>query len=623
MIRQIPLAILVLGFVYGGPVPDAEPEPAASSTPYPYTYATTKSSARSGNKENSWTYASTPVSTKSPINPANRTGHAWHYATPQNETVPDPRNIQKRETMDDYSWSYVQHKHVDVNGSNADAMHEHDEREERFLVPNLLNQAMDIIQSITGSSGTTDVDVNIDLDQGALGKIVGPVYDALANPPDISPCNNGMGFCTSAGRCADLGGEKIGTCSRCKNCGVCCQYTPRCEEQTSEMITHFQSVGYPQAARNPSACSLRIQVKPEVCQVRLDFIDFEMPNPVAGVCDNGAYLEIFNPATPLGALGPANSKICGLNQNQHLYLGADSGSTIVLKATPPAQGRNFAFRWNIVATQIPCRDIVMPFPSAKRAKRDLTMIDSIAIEIGQEVVVDVPEYYKQLKAPNKCHQYFTESRGTISSFNFDGTAQIATGQDMSICIKRQKDVTGGELCGIRFTSSTFSLPASNNILPGQRSPQWPAAFLDAVRTVLLSSPNNCQTGAVVQPNPANPTATNPSGTNPILTPCCTGARVISGANTAILPVNNPGTFYLGIDGTSTTNTPTRFHYCGNVFGDVNSNGAVTVTRGEAPIMLRWRTDAQFPTTVASATGQLAQCPAGSCLGFRMTYDRNC
>jgi len=619
MIHQISFVILALGYVFGGPVPDAELEQAGSPSPNPYTYVTTKSTAsRSGNAENSWTYASAPVTTKSPTNRANRTGHAWTYAPPLNQTKPQQRNIQKREANDDYSWSYVQHKHVDLNGTNADGMmHEHDERDKRFLVPNLLNQAMEIIKSITGSSGTTDVDVNIDLDKGAFGKIVGPVYDALANPPDISPCNNGMGFCTSAGRCADLGGEKIGTCSRCKNCGVCCQYTPRCEEQTTEMITHFQSVNYPQAARNPSACSLRIQVKPEVCQVRLDFLDFEIGSPVQGMCDNGAYLEIFNPATPLGALGPANSKICGLNQGQHLYLGADSGSTIVLKATTPAAGGNFAYRWNIVATQIPCRDIVMPFPSVKRAKRDLTMIDSIAIEIGKEVVVDVPEYYKQLKAPNKCHQYFTESRGTIASFNFDGDAQITTGQDLSICIRRQKDVSGEELCGIRFTSNTFSLPASNNILPGERSPQWPATFLNDVRGVLLGAPNNCLTGAVVQPNPSNPT-----GTNPLLSPCCTGPRVVSAAATApapTLPVNNPGTFYLGIDGTTTSNTPRRFHYCGNSFGDAD---VVTVTRGEAPVLLRFRTDAQFPTT--AATGNLqAQCPAGSCLGFRLTYDRNC
>ena len=51
----------------------------------------------------------------------------------------------------------------------------------------------------------------------------------------------------------------------------------------------------------------------------LEFVYFEMPIGPVG-CGQDDFLEIISPQNPGGILGPGNSKFCGLNTDQHLYL---------------------------------------------------------------------------------------------------------------------------------------------------------------------------------------------------------------------------------------------------------------------------------------------------------------
>ncbi len=37
-------------------------------------------------------------------------------------------------------------------------------------------------------------------------------------------------------------------------------------------------------------------------------------------CGEDDYLEIISPQSPGGLLGPGNSKFCGLNTDQHIYI---------------------------------------------------------------------------------------------------------------------------------------------------------------------------------------------------------------------------------------------------------------------------------------------------------------
>ena len=78
---------------------------------------------------------------------------------------------------------------------------------------------------------------------------------------------------------------------------------------------------------------MTINIKAEVCQVRLDFIDFEMAVPLDGTCAQVDNLEIINTAQPVGVLGPGSSRFCGLNSGQHVYLPVKDGGILILKAT--------------------------------------------------------------------------------------------------------------------------------------------------------------------------------------------------------------------------------------------------------------------------------------------------
>ena len=51
------------------------------------------------------------------------------------------------------------------------------------------------------------------------------------------------------------------------------------------------------------------------------------------------------------------------------------------------------------------------------------------------MVGDIPDYYKRIIAPSGCRQYYMDGKGTIQSFNFDGSAPFQTNLDYSICIR--------------------------------------------------------------------------------------------------------------------------------------------------------------------------------------------
>jgi hypothetical protein len=189
---------------------------------------------------------------------------------------------------------------------------------------------------------------------------------------NYEPCRGGDGICSSASECQAMGGESIGKCANCLGCSVCCKYVEGCQGMTDKMITYFQSPAYPRTDRSNEVCSLTLNVREEVCQVRLDLIDFEMAAPVCGDCSVVDNLEIINTGQPGGVLGPGQSRLCGLNSGQHVYLPVKPNNIVILKATtsgvrnvPLAAtgGRNrglsgdTAFRWNVRLTQIPCKAV--------------------------------------------------------------------------------------------------------------------------------------------------------------------------------------------------------------------------------------------------------------------------
>ncbi|XP_018015876.1 uncharacterized protein LOC108672680 [Hyalella azteca] len=248
--------------------------------------------------------------------------------------------------------------------------------------------------------------------------------------PDSCTTNiNTQGICYSATDCKNLGGTASGSCA--VGFGVCCTFSRSCESSTNVSQTLFQNPGYPAATTTVlDACRLKVYpVNSNICQIRLDLTDFSFPQPdIEGECVTD-FLQVIGGVTntPL---------ICGENFGQHLYVDVspDFGSvTINVVASAPGA------KWNISVTQIECNS--------------------------------------ENRAPAGCLQYFTNTKGTIKSFNYDATTfpnstpptattQLAS-QVYGVCIKPQSG-----FCSVSYKKTsglvndyTFSTTGDASIYP--------------------------------------------------------------------------------------------------------------------------------------------------------------
>ncbi|XP_018025732.1 uncharacterized protein LOC108681230 [Hyalella azteca] len=181
------------------------------------------------------------------------------------------------------------------------------------------------------------------------------------------------------------------------------QLTRSCESSTNINGTLFQNPEYPSVTTTPiCACKLKVYlVNKNICQIRLDFIDFSLAQPNReGVCEQD-FLQVTGGVTNIPL-------ICGNNSGQHLYMDVIPGSRSVNITVHTSTA---GAKWNISVTQIKCNAVN--------------------------------------RAPAGCLQYFTNTFGTIKSFNspYDAnpdlinTAPMATtqlaNQTYSVCIKSQ------------------------------------------------------------------------------------------------------------------------------------------------------------------------------------------
>ncbi|MPC20608.1 hypothetical protein E2C01_013561 [Portunus trituberculatus] len=218
------------------------------------------------------------------------------------------------------------------------------------------------------------------------------------------------GTCLPYKDCKFNSGTTSGYCS--KGFAACCLLTRTCGETTSYNNTYFVNPGYTGTDTGTGTCTLTVnRVNSNICQLRLDFINFELEQPNEdGVCVTD-YLSVSGASSTV-------PQICGSNSGQHMYIDVEPNSGPVQLTVERSTASTVDREWNIKVAQIPC--------------------DS--------------EY----RAPSGCLQYYTESTGTVSSFNFDnaepvpesGTRQISN-TDYSVCI----DMVDGA-CGIEWTRNT-------------------------------------------------------------------------------------------------------------------------------------------------------------------------
>jgi len=385
-------------------------------------------------------------------------------------------------------------------------------------------------------SGVEEVDIGADL---ILPESTTQAIRKLLNPTDnykkdvskvagVEPCNNAEGVCQLLGNCGG-GGENVGKCFNCVGCGNCCKFVYENQDTTNRTISFFQSPGYPDTKRDAISTSLNLEIRRDVSQVLLEFEDFEMPVSLSGHdCEND-YLEIINPFKPYGIFGPGNSKLCGINTGQHIYLSVRPGDLVIIKAvtsgvgyvplatpptgTPPVtfNSGNNAYRFRVKITQIIDVD-----PDNRRG------INVPNVHAYMNVKGDIPDYYRKLGAPAGCLQYYTDTSGTIESLNYDGRARFPNNLDYSICFR-----VPAKSCGISLQATRFGIAADG----------------DECVNGLHSAPS----GKTV--------------------PCCLN-------NGGGQPIEK----YLGVDGVSDGNTGTngiynrnqlRYFFCGQSFGRTN------------------------------------------------------
>ncbi|XP_071543595.1 uncharacterized protein [Panulirus ornatus] len=196
-----------------------------------------------------------------------------------------------------------------------------------------------------------------------------------------------------------------------------------CFGSSSDPVSFFSNPFYPSENYDVGFCDFTVYHSDDICQLRLDFLDFELSQPDA---EGGCVSDVFK----VDGLHSRAPTICGSNTGQHMYVEVqpEAWQVILLVETM----NNLPRKWKIQVTQIPC--------------------DSTD------------------RAPNGCLQYYTSITGTVSSFNFKqsppipstGTRQLQR-MDYGICVGLET-----KHCALEWTRNSynghFGFTVSGNVL---------------------------------------------------------------------------------------------------------------------------------------------------------------
>ncbi|XP_014219686.1 uncharacterized protein LOC106647697 [Copidosoma floridanum] len=208
------------------------------------------------------------------------------------------------------------------------------------------------------------------------------------------------GTCISPAECAQRGGLASGTCAN--GYGVCCIVSVSCGQSTYDNNTYFVNPNYPSGFDGTNSCQLTVlKQHPDVCQFRLDFVQFSIRGPenINNLCTYDQFIVSGgNPVSP----------ICGNNNGNHMYIDVGTGPTNPVILSFVTSGSGFERSWRVRVAQIPCSSI--------------------------------------FRAEEGCLQYYTGVSGQVKSFNFDPIVGLQlSNQDYSICIRMERN-----FCGIQY-----------------------------------------------------------------------------------------------------------------------------------------------------------------------------
>lgn len=120
-----------------------------------------------------------------------------------------------------------------------------------------------------------------------------------------------------------------------------------CGGTTQYRNTYFYNPGYPSVFAGGSRCNYQVtRESTDICQLRIDFLEFSLAQPSGdGVC-NTDYLAVTGG-------GSAVPRICGENAGSHVYVDFNGNAPITV--TMASSGTTtFNRRWHMLMTQIEC-----------------------------------------------------------------------------------------------------------------------------------------------------------------------------------------------------------------------------------------------------------------------------
>ncbi|KAM8712924.1 hypothetical protein ACLKA7_013282 [Drosophila subpalustris] len=266
---------------------------------------------------------------------------------------------------------------------------------------------------------------------------------------DSCTTNGGAtGTCLTRFKCMRQGGTVNGYCG---TYGVCCETNMACGTTTRLKRTIIRNPG----SFANGICQYTIEAfSANVQQVRIDFEQFELPQPVASATDE-RLLECKD------YFEAGNFKLCGVNNGQHLYLPFNVAAGIdqlTLTFVVPSQGLSRT-NWRLIVTQL-------EGPQATTRRRLTTFGglggNSNSLQDLRNIFASHHADY-DLLAPDGCHQYYTELTGNIRSFNFQPALGYPYMPETSytICIKSTPSASM-----IEYNFSKFSMSVQTDEAEG-------------------------------------------------------------------------------------------------------------------------------------------------------------
>jgi len=211
------------------------------------------------------------------------------------------------------------------------------------------------------------------------------------------------GTCLTQLDCSNRKGSDVGNCAN--GFATCCSFKFTCGSATSQNETVFVNPSFPRGDNGTNTCQVTIGKLDNVCQLRLDFEDFQLSQPDEnGFCTTDSFMV----RTTVGERLPI---LCGRNSGQHLYVDMGRGSANPVVLSVVSNGDRMERRWKIKINMIPCNNLDM--------------------------------------APSGCLQYFRSPSAVIQSFNFgpkiEGRARYLSNLRYTSCVRTEEN-----FCAIKW-----------------------------------------------------------------------------------------------------------------------------------------------------------------------------